>query len=63
MYALIVFKDIHFSFKRENIELSDYERTSQHNNIRAGTGNIYTSILVYKTFYSGNIAKKNNHNI
>lgn len=62
MYALIVFKGIYFLFERENNKPFRYEKTNQHKEIYARTGNTYTSVLVYKACHSENFIKKKNHN-
>lgn len=59
----MAYKDLHPPFEKRDIKPYNYEITNQHKEIHDGTGNIYTLVLVYKAFHSGNIVKKNKHNI
>jgi hypothetical protein len=47
--------------RRRNIESFGYEKTNQHKETHAETGNTYTSVLVYKACYSENFVKKKTH--
>jgi len=57
-YAIIVFKGIYFLPNIEETSTNNYEKNHPTQIIHVGTGNTYTSVVIYKCFCSGDILKK-----